>query len=91
MLPRHSFHWAWRVPLALAGSIAATVELACFVGWHAPATPPLERLYAGLLGGMAVGQILLLATLMAPSMRHLLARLAILLVALTLLLIGAEG
>ncbi|MBO8382103.1 hypothetical protein ID036_33900 [Pseudomonas aeruginosa] len=52
-MPRQSgFGWAWRVPLALAGSLAAATASGYLLTRGLPLDDPLERLYAGLFGAL---------------------------------------
>ncbi|VFT54307.1 protein fptB [Pseudomonas aeruginosa] len=54
-MPRQSgFGWAWRVPLALAGSLAAATASGYLLTRGLPLDDPLERLYAGLFGALGV-------------------------------------
>lgn len=82
-----SGRWRWRLPLALAGSVIAAIQiawlLAGFRGW----ADPLDRLYAGLFVGFATGHALLLVSLLAPTVRQVLVRLAVCLVPLTSLVV----
>ncbi|MFF6477775.1 hypothetical protein ACET4O_24390 [Pseudomonas aeruginosa] len=66
-MPRQSgFGWAWRVPLALAGSLAAaTASGHIWLTRGAAPGRPLERLYAGLFGALGVGLLLLVGGLLA--------------------------
>lgn len=80
-------HWGWRVSLGLAGGIAAVIAIAWVLARHALLNEPLERLYAGLFMGVIGGQMVLLAALLAPSIKLLFRRLAFCWVALALLLL----
>ncbi len=65
-MPRQSgFGWAWRVPLALAGSLAAATASGYLLTRGLPLDDPLERLYAGLFGALGVGLLLLVGGLLA--------------------------
>lgn len=66
LMPRRSgFGWAWRVPLALAGSLAAATASGYLLTRGLPLDDPLERLYAGLFGALGVGLLLLVGGLLA--------------------------
>lgn len=66
LMPRQSgFGWAWRVPLALAGSLAAATASGYLLTRGLPLDDPLERLYAGLFGALGVGLLLLVGGLLA--------------------------
>ncbi|SHG80277.1 hypothetical protein [Pollutimonas bauzanensis] len=82
-----TLHWGWRVSLGLAGGIVAVIAVAWVLARHAPLNEPLERLYVGLFMGVIGGQIVLLAALLAPSIKLLLGRLAFCWMALALLLL----
>ncbi|CDO85505.1 hypothetical protein PLES 07071 [Pseudomonas aeruginosa] len=57
-MPRQSgFGWAWRVPLALAGSLAAATASGYLLTRGLPLDDPLERLYAGLFGARRGGVV----------------------------------
>ncbi|MGP9652838.1 hypothetical protein [Halomonas sp. AOP35-4E-18] len=91
MLRGNSMRWGWRVPLALVGSIVAAMQTAWLLARLAPLAEPLDRLYAGLFIGVVVGQILLLSALLAPSLKHVVRRLAVCLLPLTSLLLLSLG
>ncbi|MBG4034314.1 hypothetical protein I4941_28655 [Pseudomonas aeruginosa] len=62
---RPGFGWAWRVPLALAGRLAAATASGYLLTRGLPLDDPLERLYAGLFGALGVGLVLLVGGLLA--------------------------
>ncbi|KSS63611.1 protein fptB [Pseudomonas aeruginosa] len=81
-MPRQSgFGWAWRVPLALAGSLGL------------PLDDPLERLYAGLFGALGVGLLLLVGGLLARGPGNFAWRLggSLLVLGLALWLLAGRG
>ncbi|WP_413205724.1 hypothetical protein [Rhodospirillum sp. A1_3_36] len=88
---RTTGRWGWRAPLALTGSLVASVQVAWLVAGLESLGDPLERVYAGLFVGVVVGLGLLLASLLAPDFRHVLGRLAVCLIPLTSLFAVSLG
>ncbi|WP_181270259.1 hypothetical protein [Pseudomonas aeruginosa] len=89
-MPRQSgFGWAWRVPLALAGSLAGGYLLTRGL----PLDDPLERLYAGFFGALGVGLLLLVGGLLARGPGNFAWRLggSLLLLGLALWLLAGRG
>ncbi|MBX5859183.1 hypothetical protein ISE11_28570 [Pseudomonas aeruginosa] len=89
---RPGFGWAWRVPLALAGSLAASAS-GYLLTRGLPLDDPLERLYAGLFGALGVGLLLLVGGLLARGPGNLAWRLggSLLALGLALWLLAGRG
>lgn len=94
LMPRQSgFGWAWRVPLALAGSLAAATASGYLLTRGLPLDDPLERLYAGLFGALGVGLLLLVGGLLARGPGNFAWRLggSLLVLGLALWLLAGRG
>ncbi|WP_353980198.1 hypothetical protein [Salinicola endophyticus] len=90
---RQTFGWVWRVPFATTVSLIAAAATGDQLTRGLVGYEPLERLYAGLFGALAVGLLLLVAELLAPDADAMAGRLgvALLLLGLALgLLTGAR-
>ncbi|HEJ1318577.1 TPA: hypothetical protein SLU85_006302 [Pseudomonas aeruginosa] len=93
-MPRQSgFGWAWWVPLALAGSLAAATASGYLLTRGLPLDDPLERLYAGLFGALGVGLLLLVGGLLARGPGNFAWRLggSLLVLGLALWLLAGRG
>lgn len=93
MCQRAASGWAWRIPLALGASLLAAVEAGYLLTCGLPLVDPLERLYVGLFGALALSLLLLAGGLLARDLRQLAQRLGGCLLALSLgvgLLMGAR-
>ncbi|MBG5281301.1 hypothetical protein I4984_28800 [Pseudomonas aeruginosa] len=93
-MPRQSgFGWAWRVPLALAGNLAAATASGYLLTRGLPLDDPLERLYAGLFGALGVGLLLLVGGLLARGPGNFAWRLggSLLVLGLALWLLAGRG
>ncbi|WIX32325.1 hypothetical protein QO259_16175 [Salinicola sp. JS01] len=83
---RQTFGWAWRVPCVITVSLIAAGATGNQLTRGLVGYEPLERLYAGLFGSLAVGLLLLVAGLLAPDADAMAGRLGagLLLLGLTL-------
>ncbi|MBG4779095.1 hypothetical protein I5F79_30700 [Pseudomonas aeruginosa] len=90
---RPGFGWAWRVPQALAGRLAAAAASGYLLTRGLPLDDPLERLYAGLFGALGVGLLLLVGGLLARGPGNLAWRLggSLLALGLALWLLAGRG
>ncbi|HBO4314692.1 TPA: hypothetical protein NIF13_005753 [Pseudomonas aeruginosa] len=90
---RPGFGWAWRVPLALAGGLAAATASGYLLTRGLPLDDPLERLYAGLFGALGMGLLLLVGGLLARGPGNLAWRLggSLLALGLALWLLAGRG
>ncbi len=60
-------HWPIRIVLSIAGAAAGAAETAMLLARHYPGADGLNRLYAGVFLGLALGVTVLCWALFAPG------------------------